>query len=202
MGQILQNWRVPAAAVFSIVLIFGAYLLARSVGSPPVAQASTESELLQAIATRDSDADGLPDWEESLYGTDSPLTDSFNLGMTDGEAVSRGLVVPKAIADISVAASSSSSLDSDGLPPPPAEGTLTADFAKNFFAIFMAAKEANGGGDLSESQMNDVMNQALQSIAAIAAPTSDYKSANDINVIESTPESLIEFAVKAEAVFF
>ncbi len=200
MGQILRNWRIPAATVFSAVLIIGAYLLARNIGSPPFAEASAETALLQAIATRDSDADGLPDWEESLYGTDSHITDTFSLGMTDGEAVARGLVVPKAIADISTASSSPMSINEDGLPPAPKEGTLTSAFAQNFFTLFMTAKEANGGGDLTESQMNDVASQALASLASIV-PSSDYKSAKDINAIESNKESFSEFAVKAEAVF-
>ena len=201
MGQILrnQNWSVITALLFSVAIIGGAYWLARSPSN--VAEASTESALLQAIATRDSDADSLPDWEESLYGTDSHITDTFKLGMTDGEAVTRGLVVPKAIADIPVATSSPMYADLNGLPSPPAEGTLTADFAKNFFAIFMTAKEDNGGRDLTESQMNDVTNKALASLASVVAPASDYKSANDIKVIESNQESLKEFSVKAEAIF-
>src|SRR3990167_6408014 len=135
MGQILQNWRILVSASLSIVLIVGAFLLARSVESPNSARASTESALLQAIAVRDSDGDGLPDWEEALYGTSPSITDSFNLGMTDGEAVARGLVVPKAIADIPVATSSPISYNAEGLPLTPAEGTLTAAFAKSFFTI-------------------------------------------------------------------
>ena len=126
---------------FSVALVGGAYFLARGFESPRAAEASTETELLKAIATKDSDKDGLPDWEESLYGTDPRLTDTFKLGMTDGEAVAKGLIVPKAIADIAVTPSSPASLDADGLPPPPAEGTLTAAFAKSFFTLFIAAKQ-------------------------------------------------------------
>ncbi|MBI4065603.1 hypothetical protein HY412_00210 [Candidatus Kaiserbacteria bacterium] len=201
MGQILRNWRISAATVFSVILIIGAYLLARNIGAPPFAEASAETALLKAIAARDSDADGLPDWEELLYGTDSRVTDTFKLGMTDGEAVKRGLIVPKAIANIPAASSSPLSLNEDGLPNAPGPGTLTAAFAENFFTLFVSAKAANGGGDLTESQMNDIANQALNSLASIVAPAPDYKSANDIKVIESSPESLKEFAVKAEAVF-
>lgn len=200
MGQILRNWRIPAATVFSVALIAGAYLLARNIGSPPFAEASAETALLQAIATRDSDADGLPDWEESLYGTDSHITDTFSLGMTDGEAVAKGLIVPKAIADIKTATSSPVSLNSDGLPPPPADGTLTSAFAQNFFTIFMTAKEANGGGDLTESQMSEVASQALASLASVVVPASDYKSEKDITVSGEGPDAMIEYAVNAEAI--
>src|SRR3990167_5251431 len=97
MGQILQNWRVITAILFSAVLIVGAFVLARGIESPSSAQASEETALLHAIATKDSDSDGLPDWEEALYGTDPHNQDSFHLGMSDGEAVAKGLIVPKAI---------------------------------------------------------------------------------------------------------
>src|SRR3989338_7583286 len=120
MGQILQNWRILVSASLSIVLIVGAFLLARSVESPNSARASTESALLQAIAVKDSDGDGLIDSEDALYGTSPNITDTFSLGMTDGEAVTKGLIVPKAIADISLATSSIASMPTDGsLPPPP-----------------------------------------------------------------------------------
>lgn len=198
------NWRVLTATLFSAVLIASAYFFAKSVESPSLAQASTETALLQAIATKDSDGDGLPDWEEALYGTDSRTTDSFHLGMTDGEAVARGLVVPKAIADVSVPTSSLATADVariDGsLPAAPAEGTLTAAFAQNFFALYLAAKQNNGGADLTEADMQSIANDALKSLSAAAMPASDFKSAKDIAVSGSGSDAMKEFAVKAEAI--
>lgn len=197
-----DNWRILAATLFSVVLVVGAFWLAKGIESPPVAQASEEAALLQAIATKDADSDGLPDWEEALYGTDARNADSLTLGMTDGEAVAKGLIVPKAIADLSVTDSSSggSQIVDPSLSPAPAEGTLTAAFAQNFFTLFMAAKESNGGGDLTESQMNDVANQALNSISSIAKAAPDYKSAKDITVSGSGTDAMMAFAVNAEAV--
>ncbi len=201
-GRFYENWRVIAATLFSAVLVIGAFVFARGVESPPLAQASTETALLQAIATKDSDNDGLPDWEEALYGTDPNVTDTFKLGMTDGEAVAKGLIVPRAIANISTATSSpdGSSIVDPSLPPAPADGTLTAVFAKNFFTLFLAAKNANGGGDLSESQMNDVANKALSSLSSIITAAPDYKSANDMVVSGSGSDALTAFAIKAETV--
>lgn len=200
-GEIFKHWNIIAATLFSVVLIAGAYMFARGIESPQVAQASTETALLQAIASKDSDSDGLPDWEESLYGTDPHVADTFHLGMTDGEAVAKGLIVPKAIADIRVATSSPTSLDTNGLPPPPAEGTITAMFAQNLLSLFLAARQANGDADLSESQMNDVANQAIQSIASIATIAPDYKSAKDLSVSGSGVAALTTFAASAEAIF-
>jgi hypothetical protein len=200
MGQILQNWRITLAAVFSAFLIVGAYMLARDAESPRSVNASPESALLQAIATKDTDGDGLTDWEEALYGTNPRVTDSFNLGMTDGEAVAKGLIVPKAIADISLATSTPISYDEYGLPPPPAEGTLTAAFAKNFFTLYLSVKESKGGANLTESEMANIANEAVNMLSSeiIAAP--DYKSVKDLKISGSGRDALIEFAVNAEAV--
>lgn len=198
------SWRIVAATLFSAVLIVGAYLVARSVQSPSLAQASEESALLQAIATKDSDADGLPDWEEALYGSDPRSVDSFHLGMTDGEAVARGLIVPKAIADISVATSSPATDDvaniDSSLPPAPADGTLTAAFAQNFFALYLAAKQNNGGADLTEADMQSIASDALKSLSAVARSAPDFKSTKDIVVSGSGPAAMKDYAERADAV--
>ena len=202
MGEkISQNWRVLTATLFSVVLVAGAYVLARGVESPRVAEASTESALLKAIATRDSSGDGLPDWQKALYGIplNSTTTDYFNLGMTDGEAVAKGLIVPKAIADIRVATSSDGMIVDPDLPTP-GKGTLTAAFAEHFFTLYLAAREANGGNDLSEAQMNDVAMQALDALAAAIAGSPDYKSERDLNIKGSGADRLREYAAQAESV--
>lgn len=201
MGQILQNWRILVSAFLSVSLIVVAFLLARSVESPNSAQASPESALLQAIATKDTDGDGLTDWEEALYGTSANVTDTFNLGMTDGEAVTKGLIVPKAIADISFTTPSVASMPADGsLPPPPSEGTLTDTFAKNFFTLYLSAKQANGGTDLSDSEMADISDEAFRSLSSALATAPDFKSAEDLNISGTGAEALREFAANAEAV--
>lgn len=201
MGRILENWRIPSAALISAVLIVVAYGFARGVENPSSAQASEEAALLQAIATRDSDADGLPDWEEALYGTDPKVSDSRHLGMTDGEAVAKGIIIPKAIADISVTTSSSdkSAIVDPSLPPAPADGTLTAVFAKNFFTHYIVAKQNNGGTDLSPSGVQKVADETLNSLAQSITAAPDFKSATDIKVSGTGPEALLAFAIAAEA---
>jgi len=121
--------------------------------------------------------------------------------MTDSEAVANGLIVPKAIADIHVATSSPTSLDTNGLPPPSAEGTLTATFTQNFLTLYLAAKQANGDADLSESQVNDVASQAVNQLAASIKSMPDFKTAHDLTVFGSGSSALTAFAMSAEAVF-
>ncbi len=197
------NWRIISAALFSVTLIIGAFVLARGIGSPSLAEASVEAALLQAIATRDSNGDGLPDWQNALYGIplDAPTTDYFNLGMTNGEAVARGLIVPKAVADIAVATSSGQSVIVDpSLPPTSPEGTLTDTFAKNFFTLYVSAKQASGGTQLSQTQIDILASQALSSLAEMVTVAPDYKSTEDITVSGSGIDALKAFAASAEAI--
>ncbi|MCX6787788.1 MAG: thrombospondin type 3 repeat-containing protein [Candidatus Kaiserbacteria bacterium] len=188
--RILEHWRVLAASLFSTVLIVSVFIIVRGIESPPIAEASTESALLQSIASKDTDGDGLPDWEEALYGTDPKVVDSSHLGMTDGEAVIRGLIVPVAITDTPDSGKASSS----------GPETMTSAFAKTFFSLFVAAKTASGGADLSESEMNDVANKTLSSLASSVAPAPDFKSAKDLTVSGSGADALKAFAVSAEMV--
>ncbi|OGG48460.1 hypothetical protein A3G63_02020 [Candidatus Kaiserbacteria bacterium RIFCSPLOWO2_12_FULL_52_8] len=202
MGVTLRNWRVLGAACFSLAIVIGSYVTARGVASPPIAEASTETELLQAIASRDSDGDGLPDWEEALYGTDSHDSDTFDLGMDDGAAVAQGLVVPKAIADVSGAASTSTrAILTDPSLPIPGEGTLTAAFAKNFFALYLSAVQSSNDGNLSQTDMQNVASEALSQLAGSITLAPDFKSAQSLTISGSGPEALRTFAVSAEAVF-
>ncbi len=201
MGRILENWRTICASLFAVMLVVGAYVFARGIESPPTAQASTESELLKAIATKDSNGDGLPDWQKALYGIplNSGTTDYFHLGMTDGEAVAKGLIVPKAVADIPVATSPSVTVDTDGLPPAPAEGTLTAAFSQSFFTLYLQAKQNAGGADLTDLQLKDIANQALSLLSSSVASVADYKKPADLAQSLSGADALTTFAVTAEA---
>lgn len=191
MGGILRNWRVLGAALIAITVMGGSYLLVRSIDMPALAQASAETALLQSIATKDSTGDGLPDWQKALYGIplDATTTDYFNLGMTDGEAVAKGLIVPKAIAtDPSTATSTD-------------QGTLTESFGKAFFALYLSAKQANGGANLTPDQTNALANEALNQFIENFAPAADSKTAIDLKSSGNGHAALIVFADAAERVF-
>lgn len=194
------QWRVLVAAGISTVLIIGAYFLARGFGSPESVKASSESELLQAIATKDTDGDGLPDWEEALFGTDPKKTDTFNLGMTDGEAVAKGLIVPKAIADAGTATTTPSVVIGDDSLPTPVEGTLTAAFAKSFYTLYIAAKQAKGGADLTQDDLSNIAKQAIANLSDSVKASPDFKSASDLTISGSGAEAMKAFAISAEAV--
>lgn len=188
MGQILSNWRAVVATFFAVTLIASAYVLGRGIEMPSLAEASMESELLAAVAAKDSDGDGLPDWEELLYGTDIHAVDTFHLGISDGEAVAKGLIIPKAVIENSTTATSE-------------ENTLTDAFAKAFFTLYLAAKETNGGADLSPEQTRALADEALQHFIENFEPASDYKATQDLKIEDDGNEKLSTFAALAEGVF-
>ncbi len=201
---ILEHWRSILAVLISVVFVRGAYLLARGIELPQVARASSETALLQAIATKDSNGDGLPDWEKTLYGIpiNSTTTDYFNLGMTDGEAVARGLIVPRAVSDISIATSSSASIESSINPSllVPPKGSLTEVFAQSFFSSYLKAKQKNGGADLSQNDTRAIANQALKTLSSSIRATPNFKTIKQLNISGSGTTALKTFAIQAEAI--
>ncbi len=202
MARILEHWRILGATLFSLVLIGSAVFIARDAQSPRSARASAESELLKAIATKDTDGDGLPDWEESLYGADPNKVDTFGLGMPDGQAVARGLVVPRAVAEYEIQTSSSvpktPGID-DSIPPPPAEGTLTAIFAQNIYSAYRMARETKGA-DLSGAEISTVVQEALRAFSSSIKPSPDFKTSSELTSIGSSQESLRAYAVAVDAI--
>lgn len=200
MAVILRQWRIVFATCFSALLVVGAYWAAQGTLHPPVAEASTEIELLRAIANRDSTGDGLPDWEKQLYGIplNATTTDYFGLGMTDGEAVARGLIVPKAIAT-APQESTDSSVD-PSLPAAPATGTLTDTFARNFFSLYITTREQKGG-ELTQDDLDGIVTQLLDQLSSSVAPAQPFRKSSDLTVSGSGSSALQDFAVRAEAVF-
>jgi len=199
MGETLHNWRIVAATIFAGAVVAGAYALATQTFSTSVAQASTETAILQAIATKDSDNDGLPDWEEALYGTDSQKPDTRGLGMTDGEAVAKGLIVPAAV-ELQTATSTNATPDQlvDGIAPP-ADGSLTDAFAKNFFTLYLTAKQQKNG-DLTEQETSAIAQRALSGLAEAIKPTPDFKTKTDVHISGSGPDALRAFAISVERI--
>lgn len=200
MAFIYREWRIIGASALAITLIGGAYLAAVGASHPRVAEASTETALLQAIASKDSDGDGLPDWEESLYGTDPQNPDSRHLGMSDGEAVAKGLIVPKAqVPAASTVPQAPTSATQDGIAPA-ATDSLTDLFAKNFFTLYVAAKQQSGAA-LTSNQIDALAATALQELTASVGPAPDFKTPADIKTAGTGSDALRAYAAAAEQVF-
>lgn len=201
VASFIQKWRISISVLIALGLVIGAYLVATNGAlKPGVVQASTETALLKAIATKDSDGDGLTDWEESLYGTDPHIIDSKKLGMTDGEAVAKGLIVPKAVADIPSETGEAGATVVAGVSAP-AKGSLTDKFAQNFLPLYLDAKQAKGGQSFTEEELADIAKRAVTQLMDAVAPIGDFKTARDLKVVNGGAEQLRLFAASVETIF-
>ncbi len=134
--------RVSAALLLSAAFIFAGYYFS-SPWRITIAGATTPDELLKDYAKKDTDADGLVDWQESLYGTDIENAHSIDPSLLDGEAVAQGKV---ALQFKSEAPSTPVPVtDADFEVPAPAKGSVTDEFAKSFFETYMTSGKGATG---------------------------------------------------------
>ena len=188
------------ALAVAIAFVLWAYVSAVGFAHPSLARATTETELIKSITAKDSDGDGLPDWEETLYGTDPHKVDTRGLGKTDGEAVAEGLIVPKAVADLPAPADATSTTATNLGLSSPGEGSLTDIFSKNFFSIYLAAKDA-AGRELTKDEISNLAANAVEKLTASVKPPADFRTARDIRVEGSGADALRTYAATAETVF-
>lgn len=198
-AQTSTPWRTLTAALFAAALIIGAYVIARDTGSPSTVEASAESDLLEKLAARDADNDGLRDWEEALYGTNPQVADTRKLGMTDGEAVAKGLIVPISPAALTSASSTPSTIDPSL--PVPAEGTVTRALAESFVTKYFEAVDRSSNGSLSQAELRALSDSILGELSDAIVPAPDFRTRNTIKVSGSGPDALRTYAVTAEGVF-
>ncbi|HEX5774534.1 MAG TPA: hypothetical protein VFY28_01050 [Candidatus Paceibacterota bacterium] len=146
------------SSVLALFLIGGAYLLS---GPNPFfttrVDAKSAEELLRAYAAKDTDADGLPDWQEALYSTDPENPNSFSAEVTDGEAQVQGLLTPKSLASqVPEDGGTISGLDV-------ADDSLTARFSREFFARYFSTR---GNAPPSSEEVLAFVNDAVAGLAA------------------------------------
>ena len=133
----------------------GAYVISGpSFFSSRLVGAESTDELLRDYAAKDTDRDGLPDWQESLYGTDPNIADTDGDGISDGEAASSGLLTTQRF----LTDDSQTPVSVDDIPGvTPAPGTLTAEFSRAFFEAYMA----NWQGTPLTAEQQDALVQKL-----------------------------------------
>lgn len=163
-----------------------------SIFSSRLAGAESTEELLRAFSSRDTDSDGLPDWQESLYGTDPDNAHSFSLEVTDGEAVAQGLLEPKFRTDLSGLAGDPNvpGVDADA-------NTVTGVFARDLFTNYMNTRS---GVPPTPEEIDTFMQDALADLAAKQRAVKAYSLGN-VRVSGSGPEALRVYAGAAEQAF-
>jgi hypothetical protein len=83
-----KHFGVAVALLVAILMVVGAYFLSPS-AEPAIeaANAGVSDDLTKLLADKDSDGDGLKDWEETLWHTDPNNPDTDGDGIPDGVSV-------------------------------------------------------------------------------------------------------------------
>jgi len=191
----LPNKKFILIAVISFLIIGGGFFVLKNYGSGKSRQI-TEQKLSPAsepvIAQeidKDSDNDGLPDWEEALWKTD------FNNPDTDGDGVFDGQEVKEGRNPLVAGNGKTDKIQNPNPEKPPIEqtaqlpSTLTVAFGKEFFSEYMRLKQESGG-ELSQASKTEFVNSMASALGDVGKNTDDYLE-SDIKIASSDDEKTI-----------
>ena len=140
--------RIGGATMVAAFLVMSAYVLP-GLNAPKTKTVNAEltDDILASYVSKDTDADGLPDWQESLYGTDLNVADTDGDGISDGEAVRRGLLTPTTLAS----QLPSDPIGEEDIPgEAPAKGSITEQFSRALLETII--RESGGQPMAPEAQ--------------------------------------------------
>jgi len=187
-----RNIVISGSIVIAMILVLGAYIA--SGRHVPVLTVSAESseEILREYAAKDSDSDGLPDWQESLYGTDPENPNSVRADMTDSQAVAQGLATPRYAGQSIEITTGGEPISVPGNLPAP--NSLTEQFSRLFFENYISTRgSAVPSAEASQNFVTSAVTELVASSAEVNAFTAD-----DINVSGSGAGALRAYIAVAE----
>lgn len=183
--------RVVVALLISLSFIAAGYYFSSPLRTS-IANATSTEEILKAAAVKDTDSDGLPDWQEALYGTNPENAHSVDPELTDSEAVAQGKVEPKFKSEAPLPGA----VTSDRIPGEvPASGSLTDRFAKEFFSKFVLSKNV---GSASDADKEAFVADAVASIVAETATKTVFTEKDVVAGIQTGPEALQAYGTASE----
>lgn len=160
--------------------------------TPTLVADNTVNKLLSEDTTKDTDNDGLPDWEEALWSTDPKNPDTDGDKTTDGDEKKQKRNPLKAGPDDGTKDDIDTSLIEEDPSQSSGKKTLTEEVAKTFFTRFMYLQQ-NGGIDAASKDA------LLKEVSNLAENSFVYRkySLNDLSIIEgTTPAQLKTFALE------
>lgn len=197
-----RTLRITAASVLAVVMVSAAYLLSGpNFLTNRTANAESSDALLKAYATKDTDGDGLPDWEEALYGTDPNKAISNSFGIPDGQAAREGKLTPNALASQLPSADQGTSTapltDADfGGTPAPAPGSITDEFSKEFLREYV---QASNGQPMDQATQQQLVTNLLATFTqkAAASFTSSYSA---VSIHTDSSVSVSAYSAQVESI--
>ncbi len=156
------------------------------------ANAESTHELLVSYAAKDSDSDGLPDWEEALYGTDPNNPHSVNADVTDGQAVAQGLVKPK------FSTATTTPVDASSIPGA-AVGpqTVTDQFARTLFSDYLSS---HGSTQPTPEEIATFVERKLSTLKADQQVATAF-NVGQVRVAGTGSDALLAYAASVEQLY-
>lgn len=146
------------------------------------------------ISKIDSDNDGLPDWEETLYGTDPQNSDTDNDGTTDGKEKELGrnpLIKGPKDSLVPEKTSVATSEEKENL-------TLTDTFARSFFTQYMNLQQS--GVKITSDNADQIAGDYLKNATLPSISAKQYTS-SDLSLVDSNPNTLASYQTSITAIF-
>ena len=189
-----RNLRIAGASLIAVLMVAGGYVLpGLTFPETKAVNAELTDDILASYVAKDTDSDGLPDWQETLYGTDSNVPDTDGDGVTDGEAVRRGLLTPRSLSS----QLPQEPIGEEDIPgEAPAPGSFTERFSRAFFEAYI---KASGGEPMSAEAQEKLINDLLATYASEAG-RSLVPTHTRVSIRTDASLDLIAYAARVEGV--
>jgi hypothetical protein len=195
MSQKHRTLHLVLSSSVAVAFIVSSYVFSGPLSfRPSTVDAASAEALLKSYATKDSDSDRLPDWQEALYGTDPANPESVKIGVLDGDAVKQGLVKPK----LAGAGAPTDTNDTSRIEGSVEDSTITAQFARQFFTSYLT--EYGGSATLTDEQLFSFTEKAVAKLLA-EHPYVPAFTNGKITIGGSGPNGLTIYSVSAEKIF-
>ena len=170
----LNNWKPSRKTTYVISMLFVVSGLIIWFGRDKISVALISPEDIVTVKAgdvtdRDTDGDGIRDWEEYLWGLNSEKKDSDENGVPDNTELEKKKLALKDMSD-----------NPDATTP----ATFTDNFSKEFFVAFAALKES---GNLTETNINNISKKSLEALTQIKIE--DKYTNKNLLVSDSTEQS-------------
>lgn len=159
-------WIIGALCALSIFFI---WFTQKKDVVPLLTQEDIITKSIEDITTRDSDGDGVRDWEEFLWNLDPNNKDSNGNGLPDAEELEVRKIALRGTATVATSTTTS---------------TFTDTFSREFFVAFSALKQS---GNLTTSNIDQISKQSLEALTQ--ATIQEKYSKKDLVLASSTSES-------------
>ncbi len=159
------------------------------------AEISEENQIAAQEIDKDSDNDGLKDWEEELWGTNSNNPDTDGDGTTDSQEVKQGrnplLAAKNGKGDKISDSPSAVKIESQNNQNEPL--SLTEALSRQFFSDYLYLRE-KGGGQISPESQNELIASFWESINSFGQPSKDFYIKSDIKIdSQETKDSIKDY---------